>query len=195
VCRSRVDELFICANRHRWYSDPSPLDRRASGSFESETQFRGEQDRSSDPLRPATSNCTRGLIWPAVGTTIPFRDILLSCSWQLPGVGLSSPCRLLFLCDPFASVVRSIEEATVDLTCCGSHLPRCESSNAVTRVSSMKPPGIPTNVILPRHKSRSMPVSRQPTTLKAEPRFSRNASPLSVAGETQGNEIASSPRN
>src|SRR5260370_10126505 len=85
------------------------MELRASGSFESERQSHGEQDRSSDLLRPATSNCARGLIWPAVGTTILFRDILLNCSWQtnslelvyhrLPGycfcVTVSRPCGVL----------------------------------------------------------------------------------------------------
>jgi hypothetical protein len=50
---------------------------------------------------------------------------------KLPGVGLSSLCRLLFLYDPFASAVRFIEEATVDLTCCGVPariIPRCEAA-------------------------------------------------------------------
>src|SRR5258707_8991764 len=64
---------------------------------------------------------------------------------KLPGVGLSSLCSLLFLCDPFASVVRFIEEATVDLTCCGSHHTSMRNSNGVKRVSSTKPPGDPDN--------------------------------------------------
>jgi hypothetical protein len=70
---------------------------------------------------------------------------------KLPGVGLSPPCRLLFLCDPFASVVRFIEEATVDLTCCGgsgSHHPSmrnqqwCHASfvNEATRDSDKRNP-------------------------------------------------------
>jgi len=63
---------------------PSPLDRRASNSFESETRSHGEQDRSSDPLRPAISNCARGLKWRVVGITIRFRDILSSCSLPTP---------------------------------------------------------------------------------------------------------------
>ena len=52
----------------------------ASVYLESVKRLRGARGHASDQLPRAISNYARGLIWRVVGTTILFRDTLLSCS-------------------------------------------------------------------------------------------------------------------
>src|SRR6202011_2372449 len=57
----------------------------------------------------------------------------------------------------------------------------------------MRPSAIPTNGILPRRRSRSMPVSRRPTTSKDAPRLCRNANLPFADGDEPDRALSISP--
>src|ERR1700731_3129585 len=57
----------------------------------------------------------------------------------------------------------------------------------------MNPPAIPTSGILRRHKPRSMPVSRRPTTSKGAPRSWRNANRRFADGDAGCRGVLISP--
>jgi hypothetical protein len=109
----------VCASRRQWCLAPLPWDLDVSAFPGSDLRLQGARGLSIVPLRPTISNCVHGRIQHVGGSAFPYSDSPLNRSWLIPVLVSSHHAGTVISvrCDPSASVVRFIEEATGGLTC------------------------------------------------------------------------------